>query len=80
MSISKSQVEGKAPENSLPLTVEAWTRFGKKNCSLSKKSYSIGEGDLDLDTGRPLVLLAKVVQGNQPVIGASVTALVNRFI
>ena len=45
-----------------------------------KKSCSIGEGDLDLDTGRPLILLAKVVQGNQPVIGASVTALVNRFI
>merc|ERR1719507_2242281 len=58
------KVEGKAPVESLPLTVDSWT--------------SVGEGDLDLQLGAPLVLLAKVVQGNRAVVGATVTAFVNR--
>ena len=40
----------------------------------------MGEGDLDLKLGTPLVLLAKVVQGNRAVVGATVTAFVNRLI
>ena len=40
----------------------------------------MGEADLDLNLGGPLVLLAKVVQGNRAVIGATVTAFVNRLI
>ena len=43
-------------------------------------SFSVGEGDLDLKLGAPLVLLAKVVQGNRAVVGATVTAFVNRLI
>ena len=43
-------------------------------------SFSVGEGDLDLQLGAPLVLLAKVVQGNRAVVGATVTAFVNRLI
>jgi len=38
----------------------------------------VGEADLDLNLGVPLVLLAKVVQGNRAVVGATVTAFVNR--
>ena len=40
----------------------------------------MGEADLDLNLGVPLVLLAKVVQGNRAVVGATVTAFVNRLI
>ena len=53
MSISKSQVEGKAPENSLPLTVEAWTRFGgkiapsvKNLTALVRETWTSTQGDL----------------------------------
>ena len=35
---------------------------------------------MDLNLGGPLVLLAKVVQGNRAVVGATVTAFVNRLI
>ena len=42
---------------------------------------SLGEGDLDLSLEQPkhLVLMARVVQGNKAVVGATVTAFVNRL-
>merc|ERR1712004_153960 len=60
------KVEGKAPEGSSPLTLESWT--------------SLGEGDLNLTLAQPehLVLMARVVQGNKAVVGATVIAFVNR--
>ena len=42
---------------------------------------SLGEGDLNLTLAQPehLVLMARVVQGNKAVVGATVTAFVNRL-
>ena len=62
--------------------------FGCRNldevrlCSFSKLrvSFSVGEGDLNLAAGAELVLLAKVMQGGRPVVGANVTAFVTRWV
>ena len=43
-----------------------------------KVSFSVGEDDLNLAAGAELVLLAKVMQGGRPVLGANVTAFVTR--
>ena len=50
-----------------------------KNLTAISQSFSVGEGDLNLAEGAALVLLSKVTQGGKPVVGALVTAIVDRW-